>query len=187
MVLLVSRSNACTASSRCSSRVSSILLCEMPWRLCTNSMTVGMPVRQTSAASCSGPARQAVRHAANLPDRFVGQLDQLGVKRERLDLPELAPGDLDPLLGGDEPAGLPGLAVHGGQGAGVEVALIERHLGLAHDGRDDAGPCRHAADRADAAMLDGDLADRQVQPWRRRRARRGVGPSASSRSAQPGR
>ena len=54
-VFAASRSNAATASSRCSSRVSSILLWLMPPSDCTNSITVGTPSRATSAASCSGP------------------------------------------------------------------------------------------------------------------------------------
>ena len=49
------RSNAATHNSRCSSRVSSILLWLMPCRLWTNIITVGTPARATSAASWSGP------------------------------------------------------------------------------------------------------------------------------------
>src|SRR5581483_11950737 len=55
MILSASLSNAVTAISRCSSRVSSILLWLMPCKLCTNIMIVGTPARATSAASCSGP------------------------------------------------------------------------------------------------------------------------------------
>src|SRR5690606_5512591 len=55
IVFSASLSRATTDISRCSSLVSSILLCEMPWRLCTKSITVGTPARATSAASCSGP------------------------------------------------------------------------------------------------------------------------------------
>src|SRR3954470_20358744 len=53
--LVVSRSKACTESSRCSSFVSSSFVCESPRRLWTNSITVGTPARATSAASWSGP------------------------------------------------------------------------------------------------------------------------------------
>ena len=55
MVLSASLSKARTHNSRWSSRVSSILLWLMPWRLCTNIITVGTPARATSAASCNGP------------------------------------------------------------------------------------------------------------------------------------
>src|SRR5580765_364419 len=55
MAFSASRSNAVTHSSRCSSRVSSILLWLMPCRLWTNIITVGTPARATSAASWSGP------------------------------------------------------------------------------------------------------------------------------------
>ena len=44
-----------TASSRCSSFVSSSFVCERPRRLWTKTMTVGIPARETSAASWSGP------------------------------------------------------------------------------------------------------------------------------------
>ena len=55
IVFVASRSSAWTASSRCSSFVSSSFVCERPRRLWTKSMTVGMPARETSAASWSGP------------------------------------------------------------------------------------------------------------------------------------
>src|ERR1700746_2134059 len=55
MALEASLSKAATHISRCSSFVSSILLWLIPCRLCTNIMTVGMPERATSAASCNGP------------------------------------------------------------------------------------------------------------------------------------
>ena len=54
-VLAARRSKAVTASRRCSSRVSSILLWLMPPSDWVNIITVGMPRRATSAASCRGP------------------------------------------------------------------------------------------------------------------------------------
>src|SRR4029079_15252813 len=54
-VFEVKRSSAWTDSSRCSSFVSSSLVCESPRSDCTNTITVGTPARATSAASCSGP------------------------------------------------------------------------------------------------------------------------------------
>src|SRR5262249_49771165 len=54
-VLCASLSNAATAISKCSSRVSSILLWLIPLSDCTNIITAGIPARDTSAASCRGP------------------------------------------------------------------------------------------------------------------------------------
>src|SRR5262249_56897477 len=53
IVFVASRSSACTASSRCSSFVSSSLVCERPRSDCTNTISVGTPERTTYAASTS--------------------------------------------------------------------------------------------------------------------------------------
>src|SRR6201981_1121053 len=55
IVLDARRSSTTTDISRCSSLVSSILLWLIPPRDCTNIITVGIPARATSAASCNGP------------------------------------------------------------------------------------------------------------------------------------
>src|SRR5207248_5155939 len=55
IVFAANRSSACTDSSRCSSFVSSSLVCESPRSDWTNSIIVGTPARDTSAASCRGP------------------------------------------------------------------------------------------------------------------------------------
>ncbi len=92
------RSSACTDSSRCSSFVSSSFVCERPRRLWTKSITVGMPARETSAASWSGPLGRRCDVPGDLADRLVGELDQLLVEQDRLDLPDPLPLDLDVLL-----------------------------------------------------------------------------------------
>ena len=55
MALRARRSKASTACSRCSMRVFSAGLWLSPARDCVNIITVGMPRRATSAASCKGP------------------------------------------------------------------------------------------------------------------------------------
>src|ERR1700730_17286498 len=55
IVLLASRSRVRTASIIWSSLVSSILLWLIPRKDWTNNITVGIPARATSAASCKGP------------------------------------------------------------------------------------------------------------------------------------
>src|SRR5664279_286456 len=68
IVFVANRSSACTASSRCSSFVSSSFVCESPSSDWTNTITVGIPARATSAASCSGPlgSRCDVPHTSRI-------------------------------------------------------------------------------------------------------------------------
>src|SRR3954447_1660304 len=72
------------------------------------------------------PARQPRARAGNLCDRGVRQLDQLGVERDRLDLPDSLPGDRAALPLGD----LLGPCACGGKHVvehlGVERTLVER-------------------------------------------------------------
>ncbi len=82
IVLDASRSSAATASSRCSSRVSSSLVCDRPRRLCTNIITVGTPARETSAASCSGP--DGSRCDAPATSRIASSQSPINVSSKRI-------------------------------------------------------------------------------------------------------
>ena len=151
--LAASRSSAWQQSARCSSLVSSSLVCERPRRLCTNSMIVGTPARATSAASCSGPLGRRCTTPHVFADRRVAQLDQVGVEQDRLDLPDAIPLDARSSLRRRSARWplWPRLQ-HQRQRIGVQVALVERHVALADDRGDDARLGDDAADGADAAV-----------------------------------
>ena len=187
-VLVASRSIAITDSSRCSSRVSSILLWLMPLSDCTNIMTVGMPARATSAASCRGPEGRRWLRPAVSSIACVAQIDQRRMERHRLDVPDPRPFHRAALFGGETFAGFARLTKHLGKHGGVEIALIERGFAAADHGGDDPGKRLHAAHGADGVgMLAGDGADLERQLRGRRPAHRAAHSSAWSRSAPPGR
>ena len=71
--------------------VSSSFVCDRPRRLCTNSITVGIPARETSAASCSGPLGRRWRRPRDLADGLLRELDQRLVEQDRLDRSRSAP------------------------------------------------------------------------------------------------
>ena len=71
--------------------VSSSFVCERPRRLCTNSITVGTPARETSAASCSGPLGSLCERPGDLADGLVAEADQRLVEEDRLDRPDPLP------------------------------------------------------------------------------------------------
>src|SRR5271155_1003846 len=76
VVFVARRSRATTESSRWSSRVFSILLWLMPWRDCTKIMTAGMPERETSAASWSGPEGMRCALPDEAPDELSGEVPE---------------------------------------------------------------------------------------------------------------
>ena len=91
IVFDASRSSAATASSRCSSFVSSSFVCERPRRLWTKSITVGTPARETSAASCSGPDGSRCAVPATSLDRLLAEAEERLVEEDRLDRPDPLP------------------------------------------------------------------------------------------------
>ena len=188
IVFVASRSSAATASSRCSSFVSSSFVCERPRRLWTNSITVGTPARATSAASCSGPEGRRCERPGHLADRLVAEAEQRLVEQDRLDRPDLLPRDLDPLLAGEALARRLRLGEHRREPVRVEVALVEELLGGLDHGRDDPRPqttpprCTRRRRRC-AVRSRGSRARASPRP----RARPCVCPSASSPHAPPGR
>ena len=102
-------------------------------------ITVGAR-RATSAASCRAPRRQPRRVvvAGDLADRLRGEVDEPLVERDRVDLPDLLPLDLDALLGGDPVRGGLDVGEHVAQLLGLERALVERDLAVLVDDRRDA-------------------------------------------------
>ena len=56
---------------------------------------------------------------ADFFDGLCGEVDEVGVEGEGLDLPDFFPGDGDVFFGGDLVAGGLGLGVHLGEGVGV--------------------------------------------------------------------
>src|SRR5512133_741010 len=96
-----------------------------------------------------GPARKPMRRAGDLPDRLVGELDQLVVEQDRLDVPDALPLNLDVLLARKTPRGGLGVAQHLRELHRVEVALVEQALRGLDYGRDDAGLRDDPAHRAD--------------------------------------
>ena len=186
-----SRSSACTDSSRCSGFVSSSFVCERPRRLWTNSITVGMPARATSAASCSGPDGSRCDVPATSRIASSAKLDQRLVEEDRLDASRSAPTR-------------PRCSPRRRTARDASFAICEHRARASPASRwrwssscsavsttdvtipgfaDDAA---RGADRAAA-----DLARRsrgsRARASPRRRARRGACPSASSRRARPGR
>ena len=172
--------NACSASSRCSIGVSSSFAWLMPFVDEEKIITVGTPVRATSAASCRGPDGQPAVGAGDLADRRAGDVDQALVERDRLDPPDLLDLHRAALLGGEPLGGREELGLHRRQRGGVEVALVDQYLGAARHGRDDARRAGGGADRADAVVAQRDLA--QLERGSRGREKR-VAPLADGRRA----
>ena len=137
--------------------MSSSLVCETGGEEDEKIITVGSS-RAISAASCSGPLGMAVSlppdsttawraSAISRSSKGIGGIDQM--YRSSTSQPWSAAALL---------ARLARLGEHRGQRVGVEVALVEQHLGAARDGRHDARLAGRAADRADALVADADLA-----------------------------
>ncbi len=113
--------------------VSSSFVCETGGEDDEKIITVGIS-RAISAASWSGPLGIAVS-LPPLADRLLREADQPVVERDRRDRPEVLQLDRAALLGRRLLAGLVGLVEHRGELVGVEVALVEQHLGAAGDRR----------------------------------------------------
>src|SRR5262245_50772586 len=117
-------------------------------------------------------ARQPVRHAGDLFDCLVGELDQLRVEKDRLDAPDLLPFDLYVFLRCETLACLCRLAEHGGELDRVQVALVEEYGAGLHDGGDDPGTRDAASHRAHRSLAGPprDLADleRKLRSRRKR-------------------
>ena len=141
-----------TASSRCSSFVSSSFVCERPRRLWTNSITVGTPARDTSAASWSGPDGSRCTVPATSSIDFVAEAEQRLVEEDRLDRPDPLPLDVDRLLGGEPLAGGLRLDQHRRELLRVEMALVEELLCRLDDGRHDPRLADDSAGRADRSV-----------------------------------
>jgi hypothetical protein len=95
-----------------------------------------------------------VRRARDLSYRLVRELDQPVVERDRLDVPDALPGDLDVLLPREPLARLPRELEQAPELGGLEVTLVEQLLGRLDDGGDDARPAHDAAGRAHRALAD---------------------------------
>jgi hypothetical protein len=87
-------------------------------------------------------ARQPVRGAGDFADHGVGHVDELGVERDRLDLPDALPRDLAALVRRDPLAVLLRRGEHVGKHVGVQRALVERELARSVERGDD--PRAHA-------------------------------------------
>ena len=169
--------------------MSSSFVCERPRRLWTNSITVGIPARATSAASCSGPlgrrcdvpATSVIASSARAisgSSKRIGSIDQIRSQATSI-----------VLLGGEPLGGRLRLVEHRGELARVEVALVEQLLGRLDDRGDDPRPADDAAARADRAVarLGGDPADVERELGGAGERVAAAGPSASSRRGRPGR
>ena len=91
-----------------------------------------------------------MRRAAGLANRFVGENDQLRMKRSRRYEPEPFPRDIDVAFGGESGRRLASLEVHPRERRGIEVPLIERDSAFFHHARHDPRLRRAGADRAHA-------------------------------------
>ena len=125
-----------------------------PRRLWTKSIAVGMPARETSAASWAGRSG-AVRRSRRLLHRLVGEVDEL--EQDRLDLPDPLPLDLEPLLLREALARLARQAVQLCELVHVEMAHVEQLLRRLDDRGDDTGLGDDAARHLPVADLRGDL------------------------------
>src|SRR5919107_1524382 len=93
-------------------------------------------------------ARQPVRSTSHLVHGFFGKSDKLLVKRYRLYLPEPLPLDLDIFLPRYPLARLLRRLQHVGEHAGVQGALVQRHLAPPVERSDDARSNVHGTDSA---------------------------------------
>src|SRR5829696_2165703 len=93
-------------------------------------------------------ARQPVRSTSHLVHSFFGKSDKLLVKRYRLYLPEPLPLDRDVFLSHYPLARLPRRLEHIGEHAGVQGALVQRHLAPPVERSDDARSDVHGTDSA---------------------------------------
>ena len=91
-------------SSRCSFFVSSSLLWLRPLSDWVNIMTVGMPARATSAASCRGPEGGRC-DTLSLANGFITEFNEIGVERNGFDVPDARPFDRAFLFYGEAFAG----------------------------------------------------------------------------------
>ena len=100
------------------------------------------------------------------PTACAARSTRLRVERDRVDLPDPFPLDLDAVLVGDAVGGGLHVREHVAQLLGLERALVERHLAALVDDRGDAGPGGDGADRGHAAALDRDFARREAEAGR---------------------
>jgi hypothetical protein len=129
-------------------------VCESPRKLWTKTITVGTPARATSAASCSGPLGSRCEVPAISRIDSVGELDQLGVEKDRLDVPDPLPLDLDVLLGREPLGRLAREAEELRELVRVEVPLVEQLLRGLHDRVTIPGFGHDAARRAHRTVAD---------------------------------
>src|SRR3984893_8437506 len=92
-----------------------------------------------------------MRVARDLAARFRGHLADPAVEKDRLDVPDPFPLDLDVLVARVLLRRALRLVEHAGQFRRVEMTLVEETLCGLDDRRDDAGLRHHAAHRADRA------------------------------------
>ena len=82
---------------------------------------------------------EAMGFGAGVGDGFVAEGDEIGVEKDRLDLPEAFPGNGDVAFFREAFAGFLRFGKHAGERGGVEMALIERDPAFFDDAGDDAG------------------------------------------------
>jgi hypothetical protein len=127
-------------------------------------MAVGR-TRPISVASCSGPLGiGSPSPPAGFPNSVVCDLDERRMKHRRRGAED--PPDLHRAaeFRGRGSAGSARVFEHRGEHPGIQVTLIELHLGAAGDRRDHPGRRFHATDGGDAAVGDRRLAGRQRGP-----------------------
>src|SRR5215469_15027086 len=86
-------------------------------------------------------------------DGFVAERDELRMKWDGLDRPDLRPLDGTALFGGEALTGGASVAQHAGENVGGEIAHVERCLTAADDRGDDAGECFDAAHGCDGVGM----------------------------------
>ena len=124
----------------------------MPCKLWTNIMTVGTPVRATSAASCSGPEGRRWTAAPVSVMASSQRASSSGWKGTGAMFQMRSHSTVQPPAWAKRSLALPRFPEHVGEGRGVEVALVEREAAFRDDAGDDAGLGRAGADRADATV-----------------------------------
>ena len=139
-VFEASLSSASTLSSRCSGFVSSSFVCDRPRRLCTKSITVGMPARETSAASCSGPDGSWCDVPAT--SRTASSAKPISVSSNRIGSMFQIRSHSTSMFSSaaNRSARLARHREHARERVRVEVALVEQLLGGLDDRGDDARP-----------------------------------------------
>ena len=85
-------------------------------------------------------------------DGLVTEGQQLGIKEDRINLPDPVPGHRDAAFLRETLTRGLGFGQHPGERLSIEMALVERDPAFLHDTRHDARLGRAGSDRADPAV-----------------------------------